>query len=155
MDVASWRALLPAKMRPRLAAPDAKGCVAWLGAHQSGGYGEVWLNGRTVLTHRAVFEAVRGPLPKGLVIDHLCRNRGCCNPEHLDLVTQKENCRRGLKSALFVPPVVCLRGHSKADAYVRISKKGHIQRQCRTCARETSQAAYAARVAARRAGRAA
>ena len=72
-------------------------CWLWIGAHKDkrGGYGNFWGGDTTVYAHRWVYEYFRGPIPKGLQIDHLCRIRTCVNPLHLEIVTQRENIRRG------------------------------------------------------------
>src|SRR5207245_6492477 len=85
----SWLHLLA--HRDRLLVDDADKCWPWRGTIQSKGYGH--LNGR--LVHRIVYELVHGPIPAGLTIDHLCRNRRCANPSHLEAVTMKENYDRG------------------------------------------------------------
>ena len=54
-----------------------------------------WWNGTTCGAHRAVYEVFYGPIPNGLVIDHLCRVRCCVNPAHLEAITQADNLRRG------------------------------------------------------------
>jgi len=149
----TWLDKLPEKMRGRIAPPDEKGCTIWLGARQSGGYGEVWLGGRDCMVHRVVVEAVRGPIPEGLVVDHLCRNPSCCNPDHLEAVSQKENVRRGLLGVLHVVKTVCKRGHDKSDAYFSITKAGHKRRTCRVCNREQGREARR-RSRARRASKA-
>ena len=61
----------------------------------SSGYGIVTICGKKYYTHRVAYEELVGPIPDGLVLDHLCRNRRCCNPEHLEPVTDGENTRRG------------------------------------------------------------
>lgn len=66
-------------------------CWPWRGAIQSKGYGMVGHR----LVHRVVYELVHGPIPAGLTIDHLCRNRACANPSHLEAVTMKVNYDRG------------------------------------------------------------
>jgi HNH endonuclease len=85
----SWLDLLA--RGDRLLVDDADKCWPWGGTIQSKGYGLV--GGR--LVHRVVYELVRGPIPAGLTIDHLCRNRRCANPSHLEAVTMQENYRRG------------------------------------------------------------
>ncbi len=70
------------------------GCWLFTEYKNPGGYGRVRLRGRKTLAHRAAYELVRGPIPEGLTLDHLCRNRICVNPAHLEPVTGSENTRR-------------------------------------------------------------
>lgn len=73
------------------------GCWLWLGATR-GGYGRIKMGGRKgefVSAHRLSYELHVGPIPEGLQLDHLCRNRTCVNPHHLEPVTLQENLRRG------------------------------------------------------------
>lgn len=71
------------------------GCWQWNGADNGHGYGCIDLGGRITYTHRLAYEAFFGPIPEGYDIDHLCRNRRCCNPFHLEAVTRRENLMRG------------------------------------------------------------
>jgi len=67
------------------------GCWLWMGRIDASGYGQAWAWGRWWKAHRAFFTAARGPVPGGLVLDHVCRMRCCVNPDHLRVVTHREN----------------------------------------------------------------
>lgn len=84
--------VLPANMTRRISFTDD--CWNWQGAVTSSGYGSVGHRGRIWSTHRLAYELLIGPIPDGLQIDHLCRNKLCCNPWHLEPVTVQENRRR-------------------------------------------------------------
>ena len=92
---------LPERMQPRILVTES-GCWEWQGEKNRNGYGRVWIGGKRLMVHRVVFELLVGPIPEGLVLDHLCRNRPCCNPEHQDPVTVRENTLRG-EAVLFKP----------------------------------------------------
>ena len=70
-------------------------CWIWIAGRGSGGYGRFYTNGQTVPAHRWAYESLRGTVPNGLILDHLCRNRQCVNPEHMEPVTNKQNVLRG------------------------------------------------------------
>lgn len=104
------------------------GCWLWAGAFSSGGYGHY----RNKSAHRVVYEALVGPIPQGLDLDHLCRVRACVNPRHLEPVTRQENLRRSPLVGKFKPrKAVCQRGHAMVDGNLKISRNG--DRRCRTC----------------------
>lgn len=111
------------------------GCWMWIGARNSRGYGCVG-NGKggSELTHRGAYELLVGPIPEGLQIDHLCRVIECCNPEHLEPVTQLVNIQRGSRAM----KTHCKRGHPLSGDNLRIAKArgGQTRRNCRTCQRE-------------------
>ncbi len=85
---------------------DGSPCVEWATAE---GYAKFKSGGRQTGAHRWAYEHWVGPIPDGLQIDHLCRNRCCVNPAHLEPVTAQENTRRAL--AFRVPPTHCKWGH--------------------------------------------
>ena len=73
------------------------GCWIWTGSTVWGGYGMVKFNGKNKLAHRVAYEYYTGEtIPLGMDLDHKCRVRCCVNPAHLEIVTRKENLRRGL-----------------------------------------------------------
>jgi hypothetical protein len=84
---------------PHLVNPDT-GCWEWQGSRNNKGYGQQWENGKFVFAHRWAYEQAKGPIPNGLSIDHLCGNRACVNPDHLEAVDHATNCRRGRQSKL-------------------------------------------------------
>ena len=111
------------------------GCWNWLGCISAEGYGRMGAgNGHTAdYTHRLSYREFVGPIPDGLHIDHLCRNRRCCNPDHLEAVTQRENLVRGEGPAARATATCCARGHAfdEANTY----RKPNGTRLCRACER--------------------
>lgn len=88
------------------------GCWIWVGCRGRGGYGLAALNGRSISAHRLAYGMLRGPIPTGLTLDHLCRVRACVNPAHLEPVSLRANILRGEGfAAQFARRTQCHRGH--------------------------------------------
>ena len=105
-------------------------CWLWTGTRASTGYGIFYINGKNIGAHRFIYELLIGPIPLELELDHLCRNRACVNPFHLEVVTHRVNVLRGEgPTARNAAKTHCLRGHSLKDSYVR--RNGY--RNCRIC----------------------
>jgi HNH endonuclease len=110
-------------------------CWIWKGSKARGGYGHININGKYPSAHRVAYEIVKGEIPPGMVLDHLCRNPSCVNPNHLEPVTYRENLLRGVGiTAINAAKTHCPRGHEYTEENTYISKRN--QRTCRTCARE-------------------
>ncbi len=110
------------------------GCWIFLGADNGCGYGVMKVSGRTRGTHRLAFEATRGPVPAGLQLDHLCRNRKCCNPNHMEAVTSRENTLRGdSRMARYAERTHCVNGHPYSTENTYNHPSGG--RRCRACRR--------------------
>jgi hypothetical protein len=107
---------------------DPTDCVLWQGCLDRDGYGAKWIDGRRVLVHRWAYEQERGPIPLGLQIDHLCRNRACYKVDHLAAVTGPENNRRAKWRER------CKQGHEFSPENTVWQKDG--RRKCRTCRTE-------------------
>ena len=109
-------------------------CWEWLGVRRNG-YGRYWDGSRMVQAHRHAYEALVSPIPDGLVIDHLCRNRACVNPAHMEPVTPRENTLRGESpSAKAARKTHCYKGHPFSPDNTSIKPTG--ERRCLTCHRE-------------------
>lgn len=131
---------------------DGEGCWEWTAYLSQGpvnwGYGQFFLDGAVRKAHRLAYEFCVGPIPAGLVIDHLCRVRKCVRPEHLEAVTTKENNkrlpRRELSGFLLANSLKthCLRGH-EFTAENTYAYRG--DRYCRTCHRMNDARRYAER----------
>ena len=102
------------------------GCWIWTGAQGNKGYGRFWLNGKLQQAHRVAWEIVNGPIPETMQLDHKCRNRACCNPEHLRLASNTENCINRLKRRNCTNPLKGVSWHKntgKWQAQIQINGK--------------------------------
>lgn len=117
-------------------------CWEWIGAKDKG-YGHFGVGGhrkyggKVIKAHQFSYEAFKGEIPKGFEIDHLCRNRSCCNPDHLEAVTHQENVKRGLTGKINhyeSKKTHCKRGHPLTIDNIR---KNHLikygKRLCIKC----------------------
>ncbi len=117
------------------------GCWLWTAARQPSGYGRFGVSlGRTVFAHRLAYEMAHGAIPDGLELDHLCRNRGCVRPDHLEPVTHRENLLRGDGiPGRRARQTHCIHGHP-FDAANTAIRRGC--RECRACNTERVSRAY-------------
>lgn len=115
-------------------------CWPWLAGKTSSGYGAFWMDWKQMVAHRVAYELVNGPVPEGLQLDHLCRNRPCCNPKHLEPVTLKQNVLRGIGiTAICAKKTSCKNGHEFDEANTYL---WHGDRYCRQCKLDRQNAAY-------------
>lgn len=111
----------------------ANGCWPWTMSTASHGYGQIGWGGSTsgrggTVAHRAIWQSLHGPIPAGMTVDHLCRNRTCVNPFHLRLLSNVENARLNGASQR----KRCPKGHRYDASNTLVDRRGH--RRCRTCA---------------------
>lgn len=137
---------------------DATGCWLWTGPLTNAGYARMtWKPLDRVIpgAHRVVLHALGFPVPEDKVVDHLCRVRHCINPDHLDVVDQRENVMRSpiAPAALNARKTHCIHGHAftpeNTVTYVNHGGRKTVARVCRTC-----QRSWFAKTAARRSARA-
>jgi len=131
------------------------GCWLWVGAYHQSGYGKIGTGGRStaghylgVGAHRLSYEIHKGPIPDGMVIDHLCRVTCCVNPDHLEAVTHKENLARGVflnrKYGADTPngaKTHCKRGHPLSGENLYVNRLTG-SRSCNQCRREATRLSH-------------
>lgn len=143
MTLASYT--LPERLARRTLVDPNTGCWEWQGCRTPEGYGQIAVDGRICGTHRIAWESYCGPIPNGLQVDHLCRNPRCCNPEHLEPVTLRENILRGESpAARNARKTHCKNGHEFTPENTYQRKDGRGGRECRTC-REVAWRKYEAK----------
>lgn len=115
-------------------------CWIWKGNKDPNSYGIIWINGTRKRVHRVTYELVKGKIPEGLEIDHLCCNPSCVNPDHLEAVTHKENMRRWRGNE----PGHCIRGHplSGDNLETYMGKWGKLKNGCKRCHSEMARLRY-------------
>lgn len=123
-----WNALAD-RFWPKVEKTD--GCWLWRGGLKADGYGLHHATG----AHRISYQLLVGDIPAGLTVDHLCRNRVCVNPSHMELVTHAENCARAARSRKR-----CRQGHLYGEDNVRMEIQGNgpPKRRCLACKRITN-----------------
>lgn len=115
----------------------ALSCCIWTGYRGPNGYGLFTMDGVRDYVHRQSFRYFNGPIPDGMHIDHLCRNRACVEPSHLEAVTPKVNAERGIKAM----KTHCVHGHEFTEANTYIAPDNGT-RKCRTCRAESAARRY-------------
>ena len=113
-------------------------CWRWTGSingGKNGGYGNFRVGGKVVKAHRYAWERLVGPIPEGMITDHLCLNRACVNPDHIEIVTRGENTRRSwvVPAAKNARKTHCQNGHILSDENLRMEGKS---RRCVPCYRK-------------------
>lgn len=119
-------------------------CWIWQGDKSVQGYAHQRVGRRKERVHRLYFEHENGPIPEGLVLDHLCRQRECINPTHLEAVTIGDNFRRGMApQAVAFRNGTCVAGHERTPENTHTREDG--TRRCRVCRNVYKRANYASR----------
>lgn len=119
-------------------------CWEWRGTRSPKGYGMFAVDRRAAKpAHRFAYTEMVGAIPSGLVIDHLCRNRACCNPAHMEPVTNKENVLRGVGiTAECARKTACIYGHpfTAENTVMKRHWRGGMERKCIQCCRDWMKA---------------
>lgn len=116
---------------------DQGACWTWVGCTTADGYGRLTRGSRQHMAHRWLFARLVCPIESGLTLDHLCRNRACVNPAHLEPVSLRDNILRGegvgVRNAA---KTHCVHGHefTPENTYIKQGK-----RSCRECGRQANR----------------
>lgn len=110
-------------------------CWLWLNKKNHGGYGVIFAEGKNQLVHRYAWRLMRGPIERPLTLDHLCRNKLCVNPDHLEPLSSRDNTLRGYNPAANNRRKThCIRGHLLSGVNLVCEKnRGNPRRKCRIC----------------------
>ena len=146
MTTTSHDSLVPERLWRKVEVTE-RGCWRWTASLKPNGYGQTRFAGTTRYAHRVFYELLVGEIPEGLVIDHLCRNRACVNPAHLEPVTYHENALRGEVAT----KTHCVHGHPFNERntyrYRGADARPGERRVCRECDRRRARE-YRARLQA-------
>lgn len=133
---------LPPRFWNKLCFCSDNGCWTW-GAAKIQGYGRFMHNYKSVWAHRLSYECLIGPIPSGLQLDHLCRNRACVNPDHLEPISRHENILRGISpSAENARKTHCIYGHELKGENVYVRPSSPEKRECYQCLTDRNRARY-------------
>ena len=129
------------KIEKKIMPVPESGCHLWIGAITDSGYGVITRKGKRFRVHRLVYERERGAVLNGLQLDHLCRVRCCVNPEHLEVVTSRENTYRGMSPlAQHANKTNCPKGHPYSEGnLVFMLNERKPCRRCRICRLEAQK----------------
>lgn len=148
IEFSAWELKHPPDPRFWAKVQKTDSCWLWTGARMPRGYGIFTIGSkvdgthRNVYAHRWLYERLIGAVAPGFELDHLCRNPSCVRPDHLEVVTHKENCLRGESPiAQNHRKTSCPNGHEYTSANTYNSKDG--SRRCRTCNRDHKRREWA------------
>jgi len=131
MPPKGWERSLEEKILRYVSPEPNTGCWLWIGGRDTDDYGVIWHDRTTHRAHRVIYESVRGLIPDGLQLDHLCRTTCCVNPDHMEPVTCRENLLRGKTIAASLSSQThCKRGHEFSSGNTRNYRGSRVCREC-------------------------